>query len=462
MSNLPKKILIANRGEIACRIIRTCDLMGIESVAVYSEAEPDALHVEMAKEAVLIGPAKAAESYLNTDAVIGAARETGADALHPGYGFLSENSDFARRVVAEGLQWIGPSPDSIDQMGDKERAREIASQAGVPVLPASRRFKEGDDSNLHTEAEKVGYPLLVKAAAGGGGIGMRRVDDPSELVSVVQGTQSMAGKAFGDSGIYLERFVETARHIEVQVFGFGDGRGVHLFDRDCSIQRRFQKIIEEAPAPGVPEGIREHLYHTALALVALQKYSGAGTVEFIYDVPRAKAYFLEMNTRIQVEHPASEMVTGIDLIDWQIRQAAGVMPAIAQEEVCLDGHAIECRLCAERPQKNFLPAPGEIGQLSWPTATDGLRIEPGVSAGGRVLPYYDPLFAKLIAHGSNRLQAVERLVRALDEMQIQKLSTNASFIRSVLDDPAFREGNLSTDYVTEFLPRWKEAQRQAG
>ncbi|MEX0729392.1 MAG: biotin carboxylase N-terminal domain-containing protein [Aquisalimonadaceae bacterium] len=450
------KVLIANRGEIACRIIRTCRGMGLPTVAVYSDADENALHVQMADEAVHIGPSPAGESYLRGDAIIAAARHCGATAIHPGYGFLSENSGFAREVAEQGLCWIGPSPESIDAMGDKERAREIAEAADVPVVPGSRRFRAGDTEGLQSAAEAVGYPLLVKAAAGGGGIGMRRVDGADQLEAVVQATQSMAGKAFGDSSIYLERYVDAARHIEVQIFGFGDGNGVHLHDRDCSVQRRFQKIIEEAPAPDLPDRVREGLYRAALALVRHQRYSGAGTVEFIYDARRQQAYFLEMNTRIQVEHPATEMITGVDLVAWQIRQAIGALEAVDQASIPLNGHAVECRLYAERPEKNFLPAPGMIDALEWPEQGDDLRVDTGVKAGDRVTPFYDPLVAKLIARGADREQAVEGLSRALEALVVGGLANNADFLRRILADREFRNGGVTTAFVAEFLAAEKQ------
>ena len=461
MVDSSNKILIANRGEIACRIIDTCRRLSLPSVAVYSEADEHARHVEMADEAVAIGPAQAAKSYLDADAILAAARDAGATAIHPGYGFLSENGAFARRVTEAGLRWVGPAAESIEAMGDKERAREIAGAAGVPILPGSRRFREGDREGLLQAAEAVGYPLLVKAAAGGGGIGMRRVDRPDDVESVVAATQSMAGKAFGDSGVYLERYVAEARHVEVQVFGFGDGDGVHLYDRDCSVQRRFQKIIEEAPAPGIPEDARAALHRAALALVRHQRYSGAGTVEFIYDSQRESAYFLEMNTRIQVEHPATEMITGIDLVAWQIRQALGRLEPVTQDAIRVTGHAVECRLYAERPEKNFLPAPGRIDALVWPEAGDNLRIDTGVRSGDRVTPYYDPLVAKLIARGSDRREAIGNLARALDDLVVEGLHNNAAFLRDVMADPVFTRGGVSTGFVQEYLERRREEKRPA-
>ncbi|MFW7340615.1 biotin carboxylase N-terminal domain-containing protein [Pollutimonas sp. H1-120] len=459
---MTQKLLIANRGEIACRIIRSCKALGLKTVAVYSEADRDALHAQLADEAFEVGPAPARESYLKSEVILDVAVRAGVSAIHPGYGFLSENARFAQAVMDAGMIWVGPSPASIVDMGDKERAREIARQAGVPILPGSMRFSEGQIQGLANAARAVGFPLLVKAAAGGGGIGMRRVDALDQLESVVQATQSMAGKAFGDSSVYLERYVGSARHIEVQVFGFGDGGGVHLYDRDCSVQRRFQKIIEEAPAPDVPEAVRRELYRAALALVAHQKYSGAGTVEFIYDSERECAYFLEMNTRIQVEHATTEMVTGIDLVAWQIRQALGQLPPVDQNGIVLAGHSIECRLYAERPEKNFLPSPGTIGHLRWPARSDHLRIDTGVRAGDKVTPYYDPMVAKLISLGSDRREAIDRLRTGLGGLEIDGLSTNARFLDDVLGDSSFQEGAVTTAYVSEFMSKAVELEKKAG
>lgn len=450
---MAKKLLIANRGEIACRIMASCKKLGLETVAVYSEADAAAMHVQMADEAVLIGAAPARDSYLRAELILDAARRMDVTLIHPGYGFLSENADFARAVEDAGMVWVGPAPSSIIDMGDKERAREIARLAGVPILPGSSRYALGETDGLLGAAQQVGYPLLVKAAAGGGGIGMRRVDEPAQLLAVVEATQSMAGKAFGDSSVYLERYVAAARHIEVQIFGFGDGSGVHFYDRDCSVQRRFQKIIEEAPAFGVPDDIRAELYHAALALVAQQRYSGAGTVEFIYDSERRQCYFLEMNTRIQVEHPTTEMVTGEDLVAWQILQALGELAKLSQDAIVLNGHAVECRLYAERPEKNFLPSPGLLETLEWPPRQDGLRIDTGVRAGDRVTPYYDPMIAKLVAYGTSRKQAIARLRQALAGLTVDGLSTNAMFLDDVLSDSDFAAGGVTTAYVAAFMAR---------
>lgn len=448
-----KTVLVANRGEIACRIIRSCRELGLRSVAVYSDADRDALHVQSADEAVHIGPAPARESYLRSELILEAARKTNANLVHPGYGFLAENADFARTVMQQGLQWVGPSPEAILAMGDKERAREIARAAGVPVLPGTSRLTAGIALDFQPLVDEIGFPLLVKAAAGGGGIGMRRVDDAAQLESVIEATQSMAEKAFGDGGVYLERLVSSARHIEVQVFGFGDGRGVHLFDRDCSVQRRFQKVIEEAPAPGLPADVRETLHRAALALVHEQKYAGAGTVEFIYDLEREQAYFLEMNTRIQVEHPATEVITGIDLVAWQLRQALGELQGSSQERITQSGHALECRVYAERPEKGFLPSPGAIAELDWPEERSWLRIDTGVRAGDKVTPYYDPMIAKLIVRGEDRPEAIARMDEALGQMTLTGVSTNVAFLRDVLADSVFQKGGMDTGFVSAHMSR---------
>ncbi len=451
-----EKLLIANRGEIACRIIQSCRRLGLATVAVYSDADRDAQHVAWADEAVAIGPAPARDSYLNHEAVLAATRQSGATLVHPGYGFLAENAAFAEAVIAAGLNWVGPTPACIRDMGDKERAREIASAAGVPVLPGSRRFTPDDMAGLDEAARQVSFPLLVKAAAGGGGIGMRRVDDPAELAAVVAATQSMAGKAFGSASIYLERYVANARHIEVQVFGLGDGSAVHLYDRECSIQRRFQKIIEEAPAPNLAPAQRDAMRAAAVALAGAQRYGGAGTVEFIYDCDRESFYFLEMNTRIQVEHPVSEMITGIDLVAWQIEFARGWLPAIAQSQIAASGHAIEARLYAERPEKGFLPSPGQITRLVWPAAGAGLRIDTGVRELDRISPYYDPMIGKLVAHAATRQQALDRLTDALAALVMDGLGNNAAFLQQVLRDEDVVNAELTTGFVDRFIARRKQ------
>lgn len=449
------KLLIANRGEIACRIIRTCKEMGIKTVAVHSEADSAALHVSLADEALEIGPPPAPKSYLNAQAILDAAQQSGADAIHPGYGFMSENADFAAQVQGAGLIWIGPAPDTISAMGDKERARSIARECNVPVLPGSNRFDTGEIENLEAIADEIGYPLLVKAAAGGGGIGMRVVESSDKLAAAIETTQKLAGRTFNDPSVYLERYVSNARHIEVQIFGFGDGSGVHIFDRDCTIQRRFQKVIEEAPAPALPDGARARLHEAALSLVRGQRYLGAGTVEFVYDCDREDVTFLEMNTRIQVEHSATEMVTGLDLVRWQIEAASGDLAVPGQDDVACLGHAVECRIYAERPEKNFFPSPGPLETLQFPETSDDLRIDTGVREGDVITPFYDPMIAKMIASGPDRDAALARMRTALVETKISGVGTNLPFLLEVIDDPEFKAANVTTRYVDARQARLK-------
>ena len=444
-----QKLLIANRGEIACRIMRSARSLGIATVAVYSEADASARHVAEADEALPIGPPAAKESYLVADKIIAAARESGADAIHPGYGFLAENPAFAQAVEDAGLVWVGPTAESIAAMGDKERARTIARDAGLPIVPGSARLTADDPSGLEEAAETVGFPLLVKASAGGGGIGMRQVDDPAKLTDVVGATQTMAERAFGDGTVYLERLVQRPRHVEIQVFGHGDGRGFHLMERECSVQRRFQKIVEEAPSPAVNPALRAQMADAALALVERERYRGAGTVEFIM-APDGGFYFLEMNTRIQVEHPATEMITGLDLVGLQLRLARGEdLSGLAAPADGPDGHAIECRIYAENPNKNFLPSPGLLERFAPPPEGDGIRLDTGVTEGDRITPFYDPMIAKLVAHGSNRSAAIDRMLTALGEFRIEGIVTNIDFLRRVIDHDAFRAGNTHTGFVDE-------------
>jgi len=445
-----KKVLIANRGEIACRIIRTCRRLGLPTVAVYSEADAGALHVELADECHLIGPGPARESYLVPDRILEAAAAHSADAVHPGYGFLSESAGFARRVQEAGLVWIGPRPEAIDAMGDKGRAREIAEAAGVPVLPGSPRFAAGDLDGLAEAAERIGFPLLVKAAAGGGGIGMRRVDGPENLLEVAQATQSMAARSFGDGTIYLERFIPRARHVEVQVFGFGGGEVVHLFERDCSLQRRFQKIIEESPAPGLPAEVRAEMLEAAVRLCRSQRYSDAGTIEFIVDAQSFEFFFLEMNTRIQVEHPVTEMTTGIDLVAWQLELARGGLAPFGQSEVEQRGHAIECRLYAENPSKGFLPSPGQLSVFRMPEAGEGIRIDTGFREGDTISVFYDPMIAKLICHGETRGEAIDRMQRSLEAVAVEGPRSNLEFLKRTMRHPAFLAGQVFTGFVDRY------------
>jgi 3-methylcrotonyl-CoA carboxylase alpha subunit len=445
-----RKVLIANRGEIACRVIRSCKALGIGTVAVHSEADTRALHVDLADEAYPVGPAPAKHSYLSIPAILAAAEASGADAVHPGYGFLAENSAFARAVMAAGLIWIGPDPDSIDDMGDKERARLLAKAAGVPILPGSPRFARGELHGLCEAAEQVGFPLLVKASAGGGGIGMRRVDTVADLAKVVETTQTLAEKSFGDGAVYLERLVPKARHIEIQVFGFGDGRAVHLFERECSIQRRFQKIIEETPAPRLDSATVAEMARSAVALCRQERYRGAGTVEFVVDAETGAFYFLEMNTRIQVEHPVTEMTVGVDLVGLQVRLAKGDdLSELTQDSIQRAGHAIECRLYAENPKMNFLPSPGVLKRFHLPAEGNGLRIDTGVREGDQITFHYDPMIAKLVARGDTRDAAIDRMLQCLDELAVEGVATNTGFLARVLDHAAFRAGDTHTGFVAE-------------
>jgi 3-methylcrotonyl-CoA carboxylase alpha subunit len=445
-----QKVLVANRGEIACRVMRSCRALGLKSVAVYSEADAKALHVSQADEAQAIGPAPAKQSYLVVANILAAAKASGADAVHPGYGFLAENSDFARAVERSGLTWIGPTPDSIDDMGDKERARLLARAAGVPILPGSARFAPGDLAGLDEAARTVGFPLLVKASAGGGGIGMRGVDKPEDLAKTVEATQALAEKSFGDGTIYLERLVTKARHVEIQVFGFGDGRAVHMYERECSVQRRFQKIVEETPSPGITGETRAAMAEAAVALVKQERYRGAGTIEFVVDDDSGAYYFLEMNTRIQVEHPVTEMTTGLDLVALQIRLARGDdLSPLTQESIRPRGHSLECRLYAENPAMNFLPSPGPLKRFQLPNGIDGLRIDTGVREGDQITFHYDPMIAKIVSHGRDRNEAIARMLTALSGVQVEGVKTNAAFLAHVIDHPAFRAGDTHTGFVAE-------------
>ena len=443
------KLLIANRGEIACRIMRSARALGLGVVAVYSEADADARHVAEADEALPIGPPAAKESYLVGDRIIAAARESGADGIHPGYGFLAENAGFAEAVEDAGLVWVGPRADSIAAMGDKERARTIARVAGLPVVPGSARLTADDLAGLDEAAAAVGYPLLVKASAGGGGIGMRRVDEAAKLADVVGATQTMAERAFGDGTVYLEKLVLQPRHVEIQVFGLGDGRGFHLMERECSVQRRFQKIVEEAPSPAVDPALRARMAEAALALVARERYRGAGTVEFIL-APDGTFYFLEMNTRIQVEHPVTEMISGLDLVGLQLRLARGEdLTGLSLPADGARGHAIECRIYAENPDRNFLPSPGLLERFQPPPAGDGIRLDTGVAEGDRITPFYDPMIAKLVAHGASRNEAIDKMLTALGEFRIEGIVTNIDFLGRVVGHAAFRAGDTHTGFVEE-------------
>jgi 3-methylcrotonyl-CoA carboxylase alpha subunit len=453
MSHPFDTLLIANRGEIACRIMRSARALGLKTVAVYSDADESALHVSLADRAVRIGPAKAAESYLRVDALLEAAAATGAQAVHPGYGFLAENADFAQRTLDAGLVFVGPTPAQITAMGDKARARALAAASGVPVVPGSERFAMGQLEGLSAAARAVGFPLLVKAAAGGGGIGMRLVEDEAQLLKVAEATQTMAERSFGDGAIFLERYIPKARHVEIQVFGFGDGRAVHLFERDCSLQRRFQKVVEESPAPGLPEAVRARMAKAAVCLAEAQRYAGAGTVEFIVDAASFEFFFLEMNTRIQVEHPVTEMVTGLDLVALQLRLAMGdPLAELTQDGIAARGHALECRLYAENPSKMFLPSPGRLTRLVLPAEEAGVRVDTGVREGDAITAYYDPMIAKIIAWGPDRAAALRTLSGALAATHAEGISTNIEFLRRAVVHPVFAAGDVFTGFIDAFKP----------
>ncbi|MEL6707062.1 MAG: acetyl/propionyl/methylcrotonyl-CoA carboxylase subunit alpha [Pseudomonadota bacterium] len=444
------KLLIANRGEIACRIMRTAREMGVATVAVYSDADAKALHTRSADEAVHIGPSPAAESYLVGEKIIAAAKETGAEAVHPGYGFLSENAGFAQAVIDAGLIWVGPKPASIEAMGLKDAAKERMIAAGVPVTPGYL----GEDQSLERltqEADKIGYPVLIKAVAGGGGKGMRKVDDPADFAASLESCQREAKASFGNDEVLLEKWITSPRHIEVQVFGDSHGNVVHLFERDCSLQRRHQKVIEEAPAPGMDEATREAICAAAVRAAKAVDYEGAGTIEFIADASEGlradRIFFMEMNTRLQVEHPVTEEITGVDLVEWQLRVASGEPIPLKQEELSINGHAIEARLYAEDPAKGFLPSTGRLDRLDFGLS---YRIDTGVTEGAEVSPFYDPMIAKVISAGEDREEAIDGLIQSLDMLEIWPIRSNAAFLRRCADHPEFRAASLDTGFIARF------------
>jgi 3-methylcrotonyl-CoA carboxylase alpha subunit len=447
-------LLIANRGEIACRIMRTCRALGIRSIAVYSDADARAKHVREADEAIWIGGAAATESYLDGSRLIDAAKQTGADAIHPGYGFLSENAAFAHAVTKAGFIWVGPKPDTIESMGLKDRAKAIAEEAGVPVLPGYRGESQSAEA-LGQEAERIGFPLLIKAVAGGGGRGIRLVSEAGQLEGELESAVREAEASFGDGRVMLEKLVEQPRHIEVQVFGDQHSNAVHLFERDCSLQRRRQKVIEEAPAPGMPDTVRKAMCDAAVKLAKAVNYEGAGTVEFIVDgaKPLAKDtfWFLEMNTRLQVEHPVTEMVTGTDLVEWQLRVASGEALPAKQKDIQLNGHAIEARICAEDPADGFRPGAGlieEFGMLA-DIEADWLRWEAGFESGDRVPAAYDSMIAKLILWGEDRETANDRLVDTLAHLQLIGVPGNIGFLRRCAMADAFVDGTHHVNWIAE-------------
>jgi 3-methylcrotonyl-CoA carboxylase alpha subunit len=441
-----RKLLIANRGEIACRVIRTARLMGIATIAVYSDADAGALHVVMADEARRIGPPPARDSYLNIAAVIDAAKATSAEAVHPGYGFLSENADFAEACADVGLVFVGPPPGAIRAMGSKAAAKALMAANGVPVVPGYHGDHQ-DPAQLLAEAEKIGFPVILKASAGGGGRGMRIVTKAGEFARALDGAKREAKGAFGNDRMLVERYLERPRHIEVQVFGDTIGNIVHLFERDCSIQRRHQKVIEEAPAPGLDPAVRKALGAAAVAAAKTVQYVGAGTVEFIAPADAAGEFsFMEMNTRLQVEHPVTEAVTGLDLVEWQLRIAAGEKLPLTQKEIRLAGHAIEARLYAENPERNFLPATGTLHKLRLPEG-EGVRVDSGVREGDLVTPFYDPLIAKIIAWANDRDTARARLAGALANTVVLGLTTNVTFLCRVATDAEFGAGAVDTGFI---------------
>jgi 3-methylcrotonyl-CoA carboxylase alpha subunit len=440
-------VLIANRGEIACRITHTLRRLGIRAIAVYSDADRDARHVALADEAIRIGPAPTAESYLRIDAILDAARRSGALAIHPGYGFLAENAAFARACAEAGMVFIGPTPEAIEAMGAKDRAKALMEQAGVPLVPGYHG-EEQDDTVLLEAAEKIGFPVLLKAAAGGGGKGMRVVRQAGELAAALEGARREAKAAFGDERMLIERLIGSARHIEVQVFADVHGNVVHLFERDCSVQRRHQKVIEEAPAPGLTEKQRAAICAAAVRAAQAIGYVGAGTIEFLVD-PDRRFYFMEMNTRLQVEHPVTEMITGLDLVEWQLRVAAGERLPLGQQEITRRGHAIEARLYAEDPARGFLPSTGRLDHLHFPPESTTLRVETGVAAGDVVTPFYDPMLAKLVAWGTDRAAAIRLLQQALAGTEIVGPASNADFLTAIVGSDRFREGGVDTGFVDQ-------------
>jgi len=447
------KILIANRGEIACRVIRTARRLGVATVAVYSDADRHALHVEMADEAVHIGASPAADSYLRGDRIVAAAKATAAQAIHPGYGFLAENPDFVDLVTAAGLVFVGPSADAIRAMGLKDAAKRLMEEAGVPVVPGYHGAAQ-DPATLAGKAQEIGYPVLVKARAGGGGKGMRKVDRADEFAAALASARREAEAAFGDDGVIVEKFIETPRHIEVQVFGDGFGGAVHLFERDCSAQRRHQKVIEEAPAPGMTAAMRQAMTAAAVKAARAIAYSGAGTIEFIVDASAGlrpdRFWFMEMNTRLQVEHPVTEMITGEDLVEWQLRVAAGERLPKTQDELGIDGHAVEARIYAEDPGRGFLPAIGTLHHLSFPAkapAGAALRVETGVRAGDAIPPWYDPMIAKLVVRSGSRETALEALAAVLERTEIAGSTTNVAFLAALAGDADFAEGRVDTGLI---------------
>ena len=458
-----KKILIANRGEIACRVAATAKRMGIKTVAVYSDADAHAKHVQVCDEAVHIGGSAPQDSYLRWERILQAAQNTGAQAVHPGYGFLSENEDFANACTAAGLVFIGPPASAIQAMGLKAASKQLMEKAGVPLVPGYHAADQ-DPALLQREADRIGYPVLIKASAGGGGKGMRAVNNSAEFADALASCQREAINSFGDDAVLIEKYVQRPRHIEIQVFGDTHGNCVYLFERDCSVQRRHQKVLEEAPAPGMTDALRKQMGEAAVAAAKAVNYVGAGTVEFIveqvaYDKPESmKFFFMEMNTRLQVEHPVTEAITGLDLVEWQLRVASGEPLPLQQSELRISGHAIEARICAENPDNNFLPAPGTLQVYRKPASSSfeianasktglSVRIDDGVREGDSISPYYDSMVAKLIVHGDTREQALARLDEALSQIRIVGLTTNVQFLRHIIRTDSFAMAKLDTALI---------------
>ncbi|MCY8484457.1 acetyl-CoA carboxylase biotin carboxylase subunit [Bacillus atrophaeus] len=443
-----KKLLIANRGEIAVRIIRACKELGIETVAVYSEADKEALHVQMADEAFCIGPKASKDSYLNVTNIVSVAKLTGTDAIHPGYGFLAENADFAELCEEVNVTFVGPSADAISKMGTKDVARETMKLAGVPIVPGSQGIINNADEAVSLAGE-IGYPVIIKATAGGGGKGIRVARTEEELINGIKITQQEAATAFGNPGVYIEKYIEDFRHVEIQVLADNYGNTIHLGERDCSIQRRLQKLLEETPSPALDSEIREQMGDAAVKAAKAVGYTGAGTVEFIYDYREQRYYFMEMNTRIQVEHPVTEMVTGTDLIKEQIKVASGIELSLKQEDVTFDGWAIECRINAENPSKNFMPSAGKI-KMYLPPGGLGVRVDSAAYPGYSIPPYYDSMIAKVITYGKSRDEAIARMKRALSEFVIEGVETTIPFHLKLLEHETFVSGEFNTKFLETY------------
>lgn len=450
-----KKLLIANRGEIAVRIIRATRELGIATVAVYSEADKDALHVLLADEAICIGPAKSSESYLNMNAILSAAIVTGAEAIHPGFGFLSENAKFATMCQEMNIQFIGPSASVMNQMGDKINARKAMIKAGVPVIPGSDGQVETAEEALKV-ANQIGYPIMLKASAGGGGKGIRKVEQEIDLLPAFESASQEAKSAFGNGAMYIEKVIYPARHIEVQILGDQYGKVIHLGERDCSLQRHNQKVLEESPSVAIGQTLRQEMGEAAVRAAKSVGYENAGTIEFLLEEKTGAFYFMEMNTRVQVEHPVTEFVTGIDIVKEQIRIAAGQALRLTQEDVTLSGHAIECRINAEDPARQFAPSPGQITDLYLPSGGVGVRVDSAVYTGYTIPPYYDSMIAKIIVHGENRFEALMKMQRALYELEIEGIKTNTDFQFDLISDPRIVAGDYDTSFLMEtFLPQYK-------